>query len=242
MKKTILVTGAAVRIGREIALTFAKDGWNIIIHCNSSTEKAEALAKEIEENFDSTAKVVQANLDKDDHIERMIDEVKTCFGSLDAIVNNASSFYPTPVGDLTLKDWDQLIGSNLKGPLFLINGLIDLLKESKGVIINMTDMNVGRGLAKFSIYTAAKGGLLAATKVLARELAPDIRVNAVAPGAILEPPGSSWSEEVRNKILSAIPLGRLGTEKDIAGTVKFLLDSEYITGQAINVDGGRSLS
>ena len=232
MKKTILVTGAAVRIGREIALTFAKDGWNIIIHCNSSTEKAEALAIEIEENFDSTAKVVQANLDKDDHVERMIDEVKTCFGSLDAIVNNASSFYPTPIGDLTLKDWDQLIGSNLKGPLFLINGLIDLLKESKGVIINMTDMNVGRGLAKFSIYTAAKGGLLAATKVLARELAP---------GAILEPPGSSWSEEVRNKILSAIPLGRLGTEKDIAGTVKFLVDSEYITGQAINVDGGRSL-
>ena len=153
MKKTILVTGAAVRIGREIALTFAKDGWNIIIHCNSSTEKAEALAKEIEENFDSSVKVVQANLDKDDHVERMIDEVKSCFGSLDAIVNNASSFYPTPVGDLTLKDWDQLIGSNLKGPLFLINGLIDLLKESKGVIINMTDMNVGRGLAKFSIYT-----------------------------------------------------------------------------------------
>ena len=109
MKKTILVTGAAVRIGREIALTFAKDGWNIIIHCNSSTEKAEALAKEIEENFDSSAKVVQANLDKDDHIERMIDEVKSCFSSLDAIVNNASSFYPTPIGDLTLKDWDQLL-------------------------------------------------------------------------------------------------------------------------------------
>ena len=149
MKKTILVTGAAVRIGREIALTFAKDGWNIIIHCNSSTEKAEALAKEIEENFDSSTRVVQANLDKDDHVEKMIDEVKGCFGSLDAIVNNASSFYPTPIGDLTLKDWDQLIGSNLKGPLFLVNGLIDLLKESKGVIINMTDMNVGRGLAKF---------------------------------------------------------------------------------------------
>ena len=239
MKKTILVTGAAVRIGREIALTFAKDGWNIIIHCNSSTEKAEALAKEIEENFDSSAKVVQANLDKDDHVERMIDEVKSCFGSLDAIVNNASSFYPTPIGELTLKDWDQLIGSNLKGPLFLINGLIDLLKESKGVIINMTDMNVGRGLAKFSIYTAAKGGLLAATKVLARELAPDIRVNAVAPGAILLPSDGSSEEQ---ELLSEIPLNRIGTERDISEAVLGLTKFSYVTGQILKIDGGRSLN
>ena len=247
MKKTILVTGAAVRIGREIALTFAKDGWNIIIHCNSSTEKAEALAKEIEENFDSTAKVVQANLDKDDHVERMIDEVKTCFGSLDAIVNNASSFYPTPIGDLTLKDWDQLIGSNLKGPLFLINGLIDLLKESKGVIINMTDMNVGRGLAKFSIYTAAKGGLLAATKVLARELAPDIRVNAVAPSMVRTDSAEEFLGEKAERGFEVISKGQIIQKTlevdDIYGTVLYLAgdQSKFVTGQTIMVDGGSVL-
>ena len=247
MKRTILVTGAAVRIGREIALTFAKDGWNIIIHCNSSTEKAEALAKEIEENFDSTAKVVQANLDKDDHVERMIDEVKTCFGSLDAIVNNASSFYPTPIGDLTLKDWDQLIGSNLKGPLFLINGLIDLLKESKGVIINMTDMNVGRGLAKFSIYTAAKGGLLAATKVLARELAPDIRVNAVAPSMVRTESAEEFLGEKAERGFEVISKGQILQKTlevdDIYGTVLYLAgdQSKFVTGQTIMVDGGSVL-
>ena len=123
------------------------------------------------------------NLDKDDHVARLIEDTKSCYGRLDAIVNNASSFYPTPIGSLSQEDWDQLIGSNLKGPL-LINGLIDMLKESKGVVINMTDMNVDRGLSKYAIYTAAKGGLLAVTKVLARELAPIIRVNAVV---LLEP-------------------------------------------------------
>lgn len=242
MNKTILVTGAAKRIGKEIALTFAAEGWNIIIHCHSSTADAEKLAAEINTNRENQAKVVQANLDKDDHVARLIEDTKSCYGRLDAIVNNASAFYPTPIGSLTQEDWDQLIGSNLKGPLFLINGLIDLLKESKGVVINMTDMNVDRGLSKYAIYTAAKGGLLAVTKVLARELAPIIRVNAVAPGAILEPPNTSWSDEVRNRILANIPLGRLGTEKDIAGAVKFLVDSPYITGEVINVDGGRSLS
>lgn len=242
MNKTILVTGAAKRIGKEIALTFAAEDWNIIIHCHSSTADAEKLAAEINTNRENQAKVVQANLDKDDHVARLIKDTKSCYGRLDAIVNNASAFYPTPIGSLSQEDWDQLIGSNLKGPLFLINGLIDMLKESKGVVINMTDMNVDRGLSKYAIYTAAKGGLLAATKVLARELAPIIRVNAVAPGAILEPPNTSWSDEVRNRILANIPLGRLGTEKDIAGAVKFLVDSPYITGEVINVDGGRSLS
>lgn len=242
MNKTVLVTGAAKRIGKEIALTFAAEDWNIIIHCHSSTADAEKLAAEINTNRENQAKVVQANLDKDDHVARLIKDTKSCYGRLDAIVNNASAFYPTPIGSLSQEDWDQLIGSNLKGPLFLINGLIDMLKESKGVVINMTDMNVDRGLSKYAIYTAAKGGLLAATKVLARELAPIIRVNAVAPGAILEPPNTSWSDEVRNRILANIPLGRLGTEKDIAGAVKFLVDSPYITGEVINVDGGRSLS
>ena len=242
MNKTILVTGAAKRIGKEIALTFAAEDWNIIIHCHSSTADAEKLAAEINANREDQAKVVQANLDKDGHVAKLIEDTKNCYGRLDAIVNNASAFYPTPIGSLTQEDWDQLIGSNLKGPLFLINGLIDLLKESKGVVINMTDMNVDRGLSKYAIYTAAKGGLLAVTKVLARELAPIIRVNAVAPGAILEPPNTSWSDEVRNRILANIPLGRLGTEKDIAGAVKFLVDSPYITGEVINVDGGRSLS
>jgi pteridine reductase len=130
----------------------------------------------------------------------------------------------------------------LKGPLFISRGLSDLLKETQGSIINITDINIDKGMPNFSIYSAAKGGLQAITKVLAKELAPRVKVNAVAPGAILEPPGKSWTEEELNNILSKIPLNRIGTEGDIANAVKFLVDSRYITGQTIKVDGGRSLA
>lgn len=241
MNKTILITGAARRIGKEIALTFSRLDWNIIIHFNSSRIDAENLALEINNTRPNTAKIIQANLDNDDDITRMISECRGMFDSLDVLVNNASSFFPTPIKSASLDDWDNLVGSNLKGPLFLIKGLNELIARSKGSIINITDTNLSKGVANFSVYSAAKGGLESVTKGLARELGPSITVNAIAPGAMLEPPNVTWDEEYKSKVINNIPLRRMGSEKDIANTVKFLVDAKYITGQVIKVDGGRSL-
>ena len=241
MNKTILITGAAKRIGKEIALTYSELGWNIIIHYNSSKEDAEKLATQINSKNLNTAKIVQANLDIDTEVTRLVNESKELFDTIDILVNNASAFYTTPIDDISNDDWEKLIGSNLKGPLFLIQGLKDRLKESKGSIINITDTNLSKGVANFSIYTSAKGGLESITKGLARELAPEITVNAIAPGAMLEPPDVEWTPEHKEKVVSNIPLKRMGSEKDIAQAVKFVADAKYITGQNIKVDGGRSL-
>ena len=241
MKKTIFITGAAKRIGKEIALCFSEMGWNIIIHFNSSKNDAQVLADEINGNNPDSAITVQGNLDVKEDVEKVINEVRDAFPTIDLLINNASTFYPTPIEDISEEHWDKLVGSNLKGPLFLIKGLKDKLKESKGSIINITDTNLSKGVANYSIYSAAKAGLESITKGLARELAPDIKVNAVAPGAMLEPPDVTWTEEQKSKVISSIPLNRMGSEKDISEAVKFLAKSNYITGQIIKVDGGRSL-
>ena len=241
MKKTIFITGAAKRIGKEIALCFSEMGWNIIIHYNSSKNDAQVLADEINGTNPDSAITVQGNLDVKEDVEKVINEVRDAFPTIDLLINNASTFYPTPIEDISEEHWDKLVGSNLKGPLFLIKGLRDKLKESKGSIINITDTNLSKGVANYSIYSAAKAGLESITKGLARELAPDIKVNAIAPGAMLEPPDVTWTEEQKNKVISSIPLNRMGSEKDISEAVKFLAKSNYITGQIIKVDGGRSL-
>ena len=241
MKKTIFITGAAKRIGKEIALCFSEMGWNIIIHYNSSKNDAQVLADEINGNNPDSAITVQGNLDVKEDVEKVINEVRDAFPTIDLLINNASTFYPTPIEDISEEHWDKLVGSNLKGPLFLIKGLKDKLKESKGSIINITDTNLSKGVANYSIYSAAKAGLESITKGLARELAPDIKVNAIAPGAMLEPPDVTWTEEQKNKVISSIPLNRMGSVEDISEAVKFLAKSNYITGQIIKVDGGRSL-
>ena len=241
MKKTIFITGAAKRIGKEIALCFSEMGWNIIIHYNSSKNDAQSLADEINGNNPDSAITGQGNLDVKEDVEKVINEVRDAFPTIDLLINNASTFYPTPIEDISEEHWDKLVGSNLKGPLFLIKGLKDKLKESKGSIINITDTNLSKGVANYSIYSAAKAGLESITKGLARELAPDIKVNAIAPGAMLEPPDVTWTEEQKNKVISSIPLNRMGSEKDISEAVKFLAKSNYITGQIMKVDGGRSL-
>ena len=241
MNKTIFITGAAKRIGKEIALTLKELGWNIIIHYNSSKEAADDLAAEINNSNVDSAVTVQGNLDVKEDVEKIINEVLDAFPSIDLLINNASTFYPTPIDDISEDHWEKLIGSNLKGPMFLIKGLKQKLKESNGSIINITDTNLSKGVANYSIYSAAKAGLEAITKGLARELAPEIKVNAIAPGAMLEPPDVTWTEEQKNKVIDSIPLKRMGSEKDIAEAVKFLADSDYITGQIIKVDGGRSL-
>ena len=241
MNKTIFITGAAKRIGKEIALTFKELGWNIIIHYNSSKSDADNLADQINKDNPNSAKTVQGNLDIKEDVQKILSEVSDAFPSVDLLVNNASTFYPTPIDEISEDHWEKLIGSNLKGPLFLIQGLKEKLKKSNGSIINITDTNLTKGVANYSIYSAAKAGLEAITKGLARELAPEIKVNAIAPGAMLEPPDVTWTEEQKNKVIENIPLKRMGSEKDIANAVKFLANSEYITGQTIKVDGGRSL-
>ena len=241
MKKTIFITGAAKRIGKEIALCFSEMGWNIIIHYNSSKNDAQVLADEINGTTPDSAITDQGNLDVKEDVEKVINEVRDAFPTIDLLINNASTFYPTPIEDISEEHWDKLVGSNLKGPLFLIKGLKDKLKESKGSIINITDTNLSKGVANYSIYSAAKAGLESITKGLARELAPDIKVNAIAPVAILAPPDVTWTEEQKSKVISSIPLNRMGSEKDISEAVKFLAKSNYITGQIIKVDGGRSL-
>ncbi len=241
MNKTIFITGAAKRIGKEIALTFKELGWNIIIHYNSSKSDADNLADQINKDNPNSAKTVQGNLDVKEDVQKILNEVNDAFPSIDLLINNASTFYPTPIDEISEDHWEKLIGSNLKGPLFLIQGLKEKLKKSNGSIINITDTNLTKGVANYSIYSAAKAGLEAITKGLARELAPEIKVNAIAPGAMLEPPDVSWTEEQKNKVIETIPLKRMGSEKDIANAVKFLANSEYITGQTIKVDGGRSL-
>ena len=216
MNKTIFITGAAKRIGKEIALTFKELGWNIIIHYNSSKKDADDLANEINKDNPNSAKTVQGNLDIKEDVQKILSEVSETFPSIDVLVNNASTFYPTPIDEISEDHWERLIGSNLKGPLFLIQGLKEQLKSSKGSIINITDTNLSKGVPNFSIYSAAKAGLEAITKGLARELAPDIKVNAIAPGAMLEPPDVTWTEEQKNKVIENIPLNRMGSEKDLS--------------------------
>ena len=239
--KTIFVTGGAKRIGKAIIKVFAKDGWKVIIHYNNSKADAETLADSINAKNADTAFIVQGDLDKADEVNNIISKVDGFVDTVDLLINNASTFYPTPIDEISENHWEKLIGSNLKGPLFLIQGLKEKLKRSNGSIINITDTNLTKGVANYSIYSAAKAGLEAVTKGLARELAPEIKVNAIAPGAMLEPPDITWTEEQKNKVIESIPLKRMGSEKDIANAVKFLAHSEYITGQIIKVDGGRSL-
>ena len=190
---------------------------------------------------DNSAVIAQANLDNADEVIKLVDQTLSKNNRIDALVNNASTFYPTPIGNFSEDDWNLLMGSNLKAPLFLIQSFFKELKKNKGFIINITDINVDKALINHSIYLAAKSGLQTLTRSLAKELAPDIRVNAIAPGAILEPPNTEWTKEQKNTIINSVPLGRMGAEKDIADAAIFLSEAEYVTGQILNIDGGKSL-
>ena len=241
MNKTILITGAAKRIGKEMALSFFNKSWDIVIHYNSSKEEAEALADQMNSERNNSAMLVQANLDNANEVEMLVEKILSKNGSIDALINNASTFYPTPIGTFSEENWNALMGSNLKAPLFLIQSFHKELEKNKGFIINVTDINVDRALVNHSIYLAAKSGLQTLTKSLAKELAPNIRVNAIAPGAILEPPNTDWTAEQKNNIINAVPMRRMGTEKDIVDAAIYLSEAEYVTGQILNIDGGKSL-
>ncbi|MCW8855189.1 MAG: pteridine reductase [Gammaproteobacteria bacterium] len=240
--QTALITGAAKRIGAEISRTLHAEGMNIIIHYRSSKDEAEALCNELNALRADSAIILQADLLNVDELDPLTKMAADYWGHLNVLVNNASSFYPTPMGKITEAHWDDLMGSNLKAPLFLSQAATPYLKASQGNIINIVDIHGFRPMKEHPVYCAAKAGLAMLTQSLARELGPEIRVNGVAPGAILWPE-NDIDEQTQQLILDRTALKRQGEPKDIAATVRFLIrDADYITGQVIPVCGGRSLN
>jgi pteridine reductase len=239
--KWALITGAGRRVGAAIARTLHAQGVGVAIHYRRSAADAEALARELNDLRPNSVLTVQADLLDTGKLGTLVDRVIGHAGRLDILVNNASSFYPTPLAGITEQQWTDLLGTNLKAPLFLAQAALPHLKVARGVIINLVDIHSIRPLRDHTIYGAAKAGLAFLTRALARDLAPDIRVNGVAPGAILWPEGGV-SDQMRETVLKQIPLKRVGEPADIASCVLYLVrDARYVTGQIIAVDGGRSV-
>ena len=235
-----LITGAAKRIGAAMATRLHSEGFRVIIHYGHSKDDAHTLAQKLNDIRPESATCLQANLCDSEDVEALSENAVNVWGQLDVLVNNASSFYPTPIGSISEEDWLSLVGSNVKGALFLSQALAPALRKAKGCIVNMVDMHIDRPLPKHSVYLLAKSGLASLTQSLAIDLAPDIRVNGIGPGAILWPEREMEDDE-KDKLLSSIPLGELGKPEDIAKTLSFLISASYVTGQIIFVDGGRSL-
>ncbi|UZJ42885.1 pteridine reductase [Marinimicrobium sp. C6131] len=239
-----LLTGAARRIGAVTAKTLHAYGYRVIIHYRGSKEAAESLCDELNALRPDSAVALQADLSQLKDIRRLADMALKRWGRIDALINNASSFYPTPLGEASEDQWNDLMSSNLKAPFFLAQALADALKETEGAIITLADIQADRPLKNHPIYCAAKAGNVMLTKSLARELAPEVRVNGIAPGAILWPEQEAELDDSgKASILDRVPLNRPGDPRDIADTILFLLTrAPYITGQIIAVDGGRSVS
>jgi pteridine reductase len=239
--QVVLITGAARRIGAEIARTMHAAGANILIHYRSSAAAARALADSLNAIRANSAALHEAHLLDPATPDNLVAAALREFGHLDVLINNASSFYPTPVASITLAQWDDLVGSNLKAPLFLSQAAAPYLRARRGLIINMVDIHAQRPLKAHPVYCAAKAGLVMLTKSLARELGPDIRVNGIAPGPVLWPEGD-MQDDLKREIIDKTALKRPGSPQDIARTVLFLAkDAPFITGQIIAVDGGRSI-
>lgn len=238
----VLITGGAKRIGAGIARTLHAAGANVAVHYRSSSASAVALVEELNAARPGSAAAFAADLLDDTARDALVERVVDHTGRLDVLVNNASTFYPTPVGAITPEHWNDLVGTNLKAPLFLSQAAAPHLRRSGGVIINMVDIHARRPLRDHPVYGPAKAGLAMLTRSLAKDLGPDIRVNGVSPGAILWPEDEDMPDSVKEKIIGQTALKRTGAPADIAGCVLFLVrDATYVTGQIIAVDGGRSL-
>ena len=237
--KTALISGGAARIGAQIVKTIHENGYKVIIHCHQSEEIAQALCHELNSKRNNSAQVVVADLEDNKAIKKLTQTIK----SLDLLVNNASVFYPTSTESSTIEDWDKIINVNLRAPFFIAMGLSKVLAVNQGSIVNIIDIHSDRPLKNFSIYSISKSGLKMLTKTLAKELAPNIRVNGISPGSILWPQDESQlSEKEKMMMIDRVALKRQGSPNDIAQAVLFLANSKYITGQIINIDGGRSLN
>lgn len=242
--KAILVTGAAKRVGAAICRRLHAAGADIMVHYRSSAAEARALEGELLARRPRSVALVQGDLLRVPLLAGLIKETLRQFGRLDALVNNASSFYPTPVGEITEKGWEDLMGTNLKAPLFLAQAAARELRKTHGCIVNIVDIHAEMPMRNHVVYNAAKGGLLTLTRSLARELGPEIRVNGIAPGTILWPENDTWQDEVaRQRIINQTALKRIGEPDDIAKAVEFLIAAApYVTGQVLAVDGGRSVN
>jgi pteridine reductase len=241
--KTVLITGGAKRVGAAICRRLHAAGANLMLHYRASAGEARLLQAELNHTRPNSVALIQADLLDLSKLPSVVEQTLQTYGRLDALINNASSFYPTPVGEITDVHWNDLIGTNLQVPLFLAQAAAPALRKSQGAIVNLSDIHAERPLKNYVIYSIAKAGLAGLTRSLARELAPEVRVNAVAPGPILWPDDESFDELSRQRIISHTPLKREGTPDDIARAVHFLLaDANYITGETINVDGGRNMA
>lgn len=239
--KVILITGAARRVGATIARRLHAGGADLALHYRSARAEAEALAAELNARRAGSVVLFAADLQQTEACGALPGLVVARFGRLDGLVNNASSFFATPVGSIDDAAWTDLVGSNFKAPLFLAQAAAPHLRATEGAIVNITDIHAERPLAGYALYCAAKGALLTLTRALAIELAPRVRVNAVAPGAILWPSDGQFPTPERNAIVAHTLLKREGAPDDIAVAVQFLLaQATYMTGQVLNVDGGRT--
>jgi len=241
--KVVLITGGAKRVGAAICRRLHGAGANLMLHYRASAGEARLLQAELNHQRKDSVALIQADLLDLGKVPSLIDQTVQSFGRLDALINNAASFYPTPIGEITLEDWENLIGADLRAPLFISQAAAPALKKTLGAIVNITDIHAERPLKNYILYSIAKAGLVGLTRSLARELAPEIRVNAVAPGPILWPDDDAFDELSRQRIISHTPLRREGTPEDIAKAVHFLLsEATYVTGETINVDGGRHVA
>ncbi len=242
--KVMLVTGGGRRVGAAICRRLHAAGASIALHYRSSAEEALALQDELNAQRPDSVTVFSADLLDLTALPMLVGQVMARFGRLDGLINNASSFYPTPLAGVNDAQWHDLLGTNLRAPLFLAQAAADELRRRHGCIVNIVDIHAERPMHGHLLYSVAKAGLVALTRALAQEMAPNVRVNAVAPGVILWPEGGDWEDdEQRRKIVAHTLLKREGEPDDIARTVAFLVqDAPYITGQVIAVDGGRSIN
>ena len=241
--KVVLITGGAKRVGAAICRRLHADGASLMLHYRASAGEARLLQAELNGARADSVALIQTDLLDLKALPSLVEQTVQRFGRLDGLVNNASSFYASPIGEITAAGWDDLIGTNLRAPLFLAQSAAPALRKAQGAIVNITDIHAERPLKNYVVYSIGKSGLVALTRSLARELAPEVRVNAIAPGPILWPDDASFDEVSRQRIISHTLLKREGTPDDIAKAVHFLLaEATYVTGETINVDGGRHVA
>ena len=242
-EKVALITGAARRIGAETARILHAAGMNVVLHYNASEEEAISLCEQLNQKREHSAVVIQAALQEAESEKALVKQAAAVWKRLDVLVNNASRFYRTMIGKVTEYAWDDLMRSNLKAPFFLAQAAAPYLAANQGVIINIADIHGKRPLKEYPVYCISKGGVIVMTKVLAKELGPLVRVNAIAPGAIMWPEGDNkLSQEEKQKIVDRTMLQRSGSPEDVAKAVLFLVrDANYMTGQVLTIDGGRML-
>lgn len=240
--RVALVTGGAKRVGAAIVRALHAAGANVVVHCHASQTEASALVGELETQRAASAAMVRLDLQQTDRLSELVAFTDQRFGRLDILVNNASTFYPTPMGEISEAHWDDLLGSNLKAPLFLSQAAVPALRLAQGLILNIVDIHGLRPLRRYPVYSVAKAGLIMLTRSLARELGPQVRVNGIAPGPVMWPADGAADQALQQKIVTRTALKRTGSAEDIArAALFFATEAPFVTGQILPVDGGRSI-